>query len=92
MSTYHTKDQYNAICDRCGEKRKSNELRKEWTGFIVCIDGCWEARHPQDFLRAKKDDQSVPWTRPEGDDVETDTSGWASTTTDVPAGTFDQSL
>lgn len=58
-----------AVCDRCGAERKSHELRLEWTGLRVCRIGCWEARHPQDFVKAKPDDQTVPWVRPEPDDV-----------------------
>lgn len=29
---------------------------------------CWEPRHPQEFVRAKEDKQSVPWSRPEAED------------------------
>jgi len=82
---------WNAICDRCGEKRKASDLKKTWDGYYVCPEKCWELRHPQDFLRGKKDDQSVPWTRPEAPDQEVDNSGWADTTK-VPKGTFDNSL
>jgi hypothetical protein len=32
-------------------------------------DGCWEPRHPQDFVKARVDHQTVPWARPEPDDV-----------------------
>lgn len=59
---------WNVICDRCGVKRKADQVRKEWTGLIVCSDKCWEPRHPQDFVRSKPDDQSVPFTRPEKTD------------------------
>jgi hypothetical protein len=38
-------------------------LIKRWDGFMVDKD-CWEPRHPQDLLRAKPDDQSVPWSSP----------------------------
>lgn len=34
---------------------------------MVC-KACWEERHPQDFLRVRGDDPSVPWTRPEAED------------------------
>ena len=34
------------ICDRCGQQYKLNSLRKEWTGFKVCIE-CYEPKHPQ---------------------------------------------
>lgn len=59
---------WNVICDRCGFKYKSFQLRKEWTGLMVCKN-CWEPRHPQDLIKIPKDDQSVPWSRPEPDDV-----------------------
>lgn len=85
------KGQWNAFCDRCGEKRKSKDLKKTWDGYYVCPESCWEVRHPQDFLRGVKDDQSVPWTRPEQPDQVTDNSSWA-TPTSVPKGTFDNSL
>jgi len=82
---------WNGFCDRCGEKRKASDLKKTWDGYYVCPESCWEIRHPQDFLRGEKDDQSVAWTRPEQPDQETDNSTWA-TPTSVPDGTFDNSL
>lgn len=65
----------NVLCDRCGFKFKSNQLRKEWTGLRVChgpdTNDCWEPRHPQDRLKGRKDKQAPPWVRPEpeGTDV-----------------------
>lgn len=85
------KGQWNVICDRCGFKMKSGQVKKTWDNLYVC-KGCWETRHPQDFLRGKKDDQSVAFSRPEGTDSETDTSSWASTKTAVPSGTNDNGL
>lgn len=68
----YKKGDHKAICDRCGFLFKASQLFKEWTGLRVCkINDCWEPRHPQDFLRGIKDDQSVPWTRSESDDIET---------------------
>lgn len=62
---------WNVICDRCGFKRKSNQVMHTWDGLIVCSPStgktCYETRHPQDFVRTKPDDQSVPFTRPERD-------------------------
>lgn len=55
--------EWNMICDRSGRRMKSSEARREWTGLIVHRD-YWEARHPQDFLRAKPDYQQVPDARP----------------------------
>ena len=64
-----TKDQntlslgdYNALCDVCGFKFKSCDLKKRWDGYMVCKED-WESRHPSDFFRAPKEDTSVPWTR-----------------------------
>lgn len=61
--------QWNALCDRCGFKYHSRQLRKEWTGLMVCsgasTNDCWEARHPQEKLKGKKDRQSPPWVRPD---------------------------
>lgn len=92
MSNDHfVKGDYNAICDFCGQKFKASKLRKNWQGFMVC-ERDWELRHPQDAVRAKKDDQSVPWTRPESADVETDISGWQAPTGVIPTGTFDNEI
>jgi len=55
---------FNAICDVCGQKRKSYELRKRWDGIMAC-KRCWEPRQPQDFVRGIPDNMSPPWTRPD---------------------------
>lgn len=67
-----------AICDRCGFEYDHGQLRKEWTGFMVCrgpaTNDCWEPRHPQEFVRAVRDNQGVrPNMRPEPADVFIDT-------------------
>lgn len=54
---------YNAICDSCGWKRKSTEMRQRWDGLMVCADTCWEARHPMDFYRTRNDTHKLPWIR-----------------------------
>jgi len=56
-------------CDRCARKRRHYDTVKEWTGLIVCVDGCVDPRHPQDFLRGVADRQRVPDPRPEPPDV-----------------------
>ena len=67
------KYEWNAICDRCAFEYKNWQLKKEWTGLMVCdgpgTNNCWEARHPQDFLRARKESNKLPWTRPETEDT-----------------------
>ncbi len=52
------------ICDRCGKKIRQSETRKTWDGLWVC-ENDWEPRHPQDFVRGKKDKQAVNEPRPE---------------------------
>ena len=59
---------WNAICDRCGFKRKASEMKLEWDGLRVCSE-CWEPRHPQDFVRGVPDNQAVAWTRPPPPDI-----------------------
>jgi hypothetical protein len=55
-------------CDVCSKKIKASEAKHRWDGFIVCSDD-YENRHPQDFIRAKMDKISVPFTRPRSVDV-----------------------
>jgi hypothetical protein len=69
MRNHYEAGKWNAICDRCGFKRKSDMLRKEWTGLMVCADTCWEPKHPQLLLRVPREDGSTPWVRPEPDDI-----------------------
>lgn len=48
---YYEPGDWNARCSICGGKFKAGQLRKHWQGAYRC-DGCWEPRHPQDFVRA----------------------------------------
>ena len=58
-----------SCCDRCGFKRHRNQLRREWTGLVVCKE-CWEPRNQQEFVRGVPDRQQVPGgARPEPADV-----------------------
>ena len=54
---------WNVQCDRTGFKFKSTECQEEWTGLFVNTDS-WEPRHPQDEIRGRSDDQTVPTLRP----------------------------
>lgn len=66
--TYYKKGTWAAICDVCGFEFKSDELRKNWKGLIVCRSD-YEQRQPQEFIRARHEDTTVPWTRPEPPDT-----------------------
>lgn len=52
------------ICDDCGTKQYASNTQKKWNGMIVCR-ACFETRNPQDFVRARHDNQRVPEPRPE---------------------------
>lgn len=87
-------------CDRCGFERKNDQVVKTWDNFWVCapITGktCFETRHPQDFLRSKKDDQSVMVRKQPATDTYRSVSVVAGSVgvqeTTIPTGTFDNSL
>lgn len=63
---------WNIIDDRTGFKIKHSQSRMEWTHSVVAKNE-WEARHPQDFLRAVPDRQSVSDPRPGAADGFTET-------------------
>ncbi len=69
--TYFTSGQWNALCDRCGFKFKSSELKKDWQGLMVCPKD-YEARHPQDFIKVRPEKAIPEWTRPRTEDVFTE--------------------
>jgi hypothetical protein len=81
---YYKPGDWNCVCDRCGFQYKASELKKTWDGLMVCPKD-YEPRHPQDFVRGVKDDQSVPWSKPEAPD--SFTSG--ATALVVPPFTYD---
>jgi hypothetical protein len=62
---------YRVICDRSGFKVWASETGLTWNGLRVHRRFLGEeaARHPQDLVRGKPDDQRVPWSRPEAEDA-----------------------
>ena len=67
--TYFKSGGWNALCDVCGFKFKSNELKKRWDGLMVC-DADFEHDHPQKFLRVREDKIAVPWVRSRPEDID----------------------
>lgn len=51
-------------CDVCGFRYRASQTYKRWDNLIVCAED-YEDQHPQDFVRGRKDRQSVPDPRPE---------------------------
>lgn len=60
---------WKAVCDRCGFIYLNHQLAQDWQGLRVCR-GCFETRHPHDFVQGKSDRQNPPWVRPEPPDIE----------------------
>lgn len=65
MRNYYKAGSWNAICDRCGLKKKAEQLASEWTGLRVCTDTCLESRHPQTLIKVPKEHINTEWARPE---------------------------
>ena len=63
---YYKQGDNNAICDRCGRPFKASQLRKTWDGLWVC-ERDWEPRHPQDYVKAIKEDPTVEVHRPDSE-------------------------
>lgn len=68
MNTYYIAGDRNAICQRCGRKRKMSQIAREWNGLYVCKDTCWEERHPQDFPGTPTDKPPYSISLPEPPD------------------------
>lgn len=55
---------WSVICDVCGFRFRSDEVKKRWDGLITC-EKDWEIKHPQLTIRVPKEDIAPPFTRPE---------------------------
>lgn len=62
--TWWKNGDWNALCDVCGFKYKSSELKLRWDGLMVCNKD-WELRHPQDLIRPLPPEKAPNWTRPD---------------------------
>jgi hypothetical protein len=63
--------EWNLLCDVCSKKIKASEARHRWDGLIVCTED-YETRHAQDFVRVKPEKNTIPFSRPQQEDVFTD--------------------
>lgn len=72
MAKNYFKDgEWNVNCMVCGKKCKSGEIKKRWDGLLVCRED-YETRHPMDFLRARQERISVPYSYHSNDVFVTD--------------------
>lgn len=60
---YFKKGSWNVIDDVSGFKTKASKVRLRWDGLYT-TDSNWEPRHPQELIRARTDNMSVPFSRP----------------------------
>lgn len=72
-NTWWKSGSWNTICDICGFKFKSEELRYTGdvgsrAGYMAC-KSCYDPPHPQEFIRPIQDQNRLPWTRPEATDT-----------------------
>lgn len=61
---FYKKGQWDVICDVCGMKYHSGDLKERWDGLMCCRQD-WNPRQPQDFVRGIPDPQAIPWSRPD---------------------------
>ena len=83
---YVTGDNW-AECEVCGLELYASELMERWDGVLVC-PADWESRHPQEFVRAQKEQIAADVATGEISTVPENTD----TSDNVPSGTFDNSL
>lgn len=57
-----------AICDASGFAIARDDMVRQWDGLMVARRFC-DTRNPQDFVTGRRDNEALPWTRPEADDV-----------------------
>lgn len=87
----YKKGDWLAVCDVCARRFYGSQLRKRWDNLMVCEED-YETRHPQDFVRAVKDNHPVPFVRKEAPDGEVEVTISSAVEdaayNDIPAGTF----
>lgn len=87
-ANYLNKGSYNVICDRCGQKHKREDMRKEWTGLLTCFN-CYDPRHPWTLpLPIAIDALPVPDARPRPNGIDVlpnglDISKWGGPYQDI---------
>lgn len=57
-----------AICDASGFEIDRDDMVRQWDGAMVASRFV-DKRNPQDFVTGRRDNEALPWTRPEADDV-----------------------
>jgi hypothetical protein len=58
-NNYFASGQHNIICDVCGFKFKSSQIKKRWDGLLVCQQD-YELDHPSKYIRVRETGLAVP--------------------------------
>lgn len=77
-------------CEVCGMDIYASDSKRRWDGVLVCPED-YELRHPQDFVRARKDKitADISSSQPEEVSVAPDLSDQGADNT-IPEGTFNE--
>lgn len=70
----HKLGQNLVVCDVCGVKVLSSEIRQTWDGYLVCKQD-YNPKHPQIEIRAVKENSRVLYHRNPADTFVTPLSG-----------------
>jgi hypothetical protein len=73
------------MCELCGMKYRRSECRKNWKGQIVCMDTCYEPRHPQDTVKVRPDTARPSDPRPDSNHTLSITNASTTTASDLEA-------
>jgi hypothetical protein len=68
MKTWFKSGSWNAVCDVCGFRFKSDQMKRRWDNLMVCHQD-YETDHPQKYLRVRETGVAVPWIRREPSDT-----------------------
>jgi len=67
MPTFSKGKFARAMCDRCGHEMKYLELKREWTGLLVCGE-CWDPQTKIEFpTNFPTDPEALREPRPDND-------------------------
>jgi len=64
MKSTYRMGTYNAVCEVCGFQYKADEMRERYDGLFVC-DADYENKHPLEYTKVIKEDQTVPRPAPD---------------------------
>lgn len=77
-------------CEVCGMDIYASDIKIMWNGAKVCAED-YETRHPQDFVRARKEKIAADITTSRPQDIEVEqTLSSEGADTSIPSGTFNE--